>query len=220
MPQLDDQPPSRAHLRRQRVIEAARKLFADNGFHNTGIAQIARESGIAVGQLYRDFSCKEDVVAEIVGQNCAAFLEDEALINAVAARDSGAVRDWIVAFVDGPRPEERDDIQLLAEIMAEMARNPRIAQIFLDIHVRVLANLAEALAIIAPGDRMAERREVLADTIVTMAMGLIHHPVAREPQRTDQVVAAMRAMITQSLDMLAADAAACATIGCEAAPAV
>jgi AcrR family transcriptional regulator len=48
----------KAAQRREKIIEAARKLFIDNGFHATGVAQIAKESGIAVGQLYRDFASR------------------------------------------------------------------------------------------------------------------------------------------------------------------
>ncbi|RZM06398.1 MAG: TetR/AcrR family transcriptional regulator, partial [Sphingomonas sp.] len=37
----------------------ARRLFVEHGFHSTGIALIAKESGVAVQQLYRDFPSKE-----------------------------------------------------------------------------------------------------------------------------------------------------------------
>ena len=67
-------PKKKAEQRRDRVIEAARKLFIDKGFHGTGIAQIAKDSGIAVGQLYRDFSAKEDIVAAIVNGDCCSFM--------------------------------------------------------------------------------------------------------------------------------------------------
>ena len=46
----------KALLRREKIVSAARRLFIANGFHATGVAQIAKESGIAVGQIYRDFS--------------------------------------------------------------------------------------------------------------------------------------------------------------------
>ena len=57
---------SRAALRRRRITDAARKLFVANGFHATGMAQLAKASGIAVGQIYRDFAAKEDIVAALV----------------------------------------------------------------------------------------------------------------------------------------------------------
>ena len=47
--------PSRADLRRSHLLETARQLFAERGFHQTGMAQIAAASGIKVGQIYRDF---------------------------------------------------------------------------------------------------------------------------------------------------------------------
>ena len=44
---------SRAQQRRDKVVDVARRLFASQGFHATGMAQIAKESGVAVGQIYR-----------------------------------------------------------------------------------------------------------------------------------------------------------------------
>lgn len=56
---------NRAEHRRRLVTDTARKLFMNHGFHATGMAQLAKESGIAVGQIYRDFASKEDIVAAI-----------------------------------------------------------------------------------------------------------------------------------------------------------
>ena len=62
----------RATARREKVIQAARTAFKANGFHATGIAQIAHASGVAVGQIYRDFANKEAIVAEIETRIAAA----------------------------------------------------------------------------------------------------------------------------------------------------
>jgi len=48
----------RANARRERIMASARRLFLINGFHATGVAQIARESGVAVGQLYLVLVCR------------------------------------------------------------------------------------------------------------------------------------------------------------------
>ena len=81
---------TRAEARREKLIEAARALFAENGFHATGMAEIARRSGIAVGQIYRDFAGKEDIVAEIVTRDCALFLSAATLKNAIEAAPEGS----------------------------------------------------------------------------------------------------------------------------------
>ncbi|WP_443018235.1 helix-turn-helix domain-containing protein [Sphingobium sp. TKS] len=44
-------------------MATTRDLFVKRGFHQTGMAQIASSSGIAVGQIYRDFANKEAIIA-------------------------------------------------------------------------------------------------------------------------------------------------------------
>src|SRR3546814_14249999 len=81
----------RARARRDRLRQVARTLFIEQGFHQTGTAQIAAASGIAVGQMYRDFKNKEAIIAAICEADVEAWLEEKALADAVAARDLKAI---------------------------------------------------------------------------------------------------------------------------------
>jgi AcrR family transcriptional regulator len=49
-----------------RVRRAAVKLFADKGFHGTGIRELAREAGLSSASLYHYMGTKEDLLAEIM----------------------------------------------------------------------------------------------------------------------------------------------------------
>lgn len=48
--------------KRQRILEAALKVFAAEGVHGTPVPPIAREAGVSVGSLYRYFDSKEELV--------------------------------------------------------------------------------------------------------------------------------------------------------------
>lgn len=48
---------------RQRLVEAAMELFVFQGYHATGLAQIARKAGARPGSLYYFFPTKEDLLA-------------------------------------------------------------------------------------------------------------------------------------------------------------
>ncbi len=48
--------------RRQQIVDAAVKLFIENGFHKTTTRQIARAAGISIGSLYEYIATKEDVL--------------------------------------------------------------------------------------------------------------------------------------------------------------
>ncbi len=196
---------NKLEMRRQLVIDAARKLFIANGFHATGIAQISRESGVAVGQLYRDFSAKEDIVAAIVNADCRTFMAADSLRLAIQQGNDQQVRDWLHQFVQ-PDDDDEDGEQLFAEIVAEAARNMRIANIFNVIHEDVRAQMLKAVEMLAPGDHLAERRATLADTILTMSLGLMHHRLVRPHVPTDQLITSLIAIVDREIDVLRAEA--------------
>lgn len=52
--------------KRERILKIAREEFADNGFENTSIQQIARKSDISVGSVYKYFDNKEMMFTYIV----------------------------------------------------------------------------------------------------------------------------------------------------------
>lgn len=187
--------PSRAELRRRKLIETARALFVEHGFHATGIAQIARGSGIAVGQIYRDFASKEEIVAALVEDDCAEFLQAEALIAAIGEGDAARVRAWLHDFI-----EPDDDLEghrLFAEIVAESARNDRIARIFATLQDRMREHLQAALALLAPGDDLAADRSVLGDAISTMSLGMLHQRLMSPTLALSPVIALFQTMIDE-----------------------
>ena len=167
----------RAAERRRRIAKAARKLFVEKGFHGTGVAKIAADSGVGVGQLYRDFASKEEIVAEIVQTHVGIFLDEEGLRDAVLRQDGNAARQWLSRFLEeGGQHDEHatDDCAIFAEIHAEASRNDRIATIVRDTDARVRNNIATALAVLAPGAASAGRRTMLARIILSLAHGLWH----------------------------------------------
>lgn len=163
---------SRADERRRHLTDVARKLFTENGFHSTGVAQIAAASGIRVGQIYRDFSGKEDIVAAIVAEDVSSFLDEEGLAAAMAAGDSSAIRDWIDRFV---RFDKSDDkCRLASEIAAEAARNERIAAIQRDIDAKLQRLLGAAFEALAPGADRVDERAGTVSLILALGKGVMY----------------------------------------------
>lgn len=167
---------SKAELRRRRVIDVARTLFAERGFHATGIAQIARDSGILVGQLYRDFACKEDIIASIVEQDCLTLIDFDGVEATLADCDAEAIRAWIHRLVH-PDDSGTMDHRIFAEIIAESARNARMMEIFQSGHERMRSTLCLALSSLIPGEHNADERWFLAEIILSLAVGLLQRPI-------------------------------------------
>lgn len=47
--------------RREGILKAAESVFAQNGFHNSTVAEIAKESEFAIGTIYQFFKNKEEL---------------------------------------------------------------------------------------------------------------------------------------------------------------
>jgi AcrR family transcriptional regulator len=158
----------KAALRRRRLVDAARDLFGEHGFHGTGMAQIAEASGIRVGQIYRDFASKEDIIAAMVALDLSDFLDESVLMRAIAADDRAGVRGWVLDLMI--RRQQPDDTTLLPEILAEASRNPRVAAIMREGDQRIRRHLAAALAMLAPAATPARARCV-EELMMTLMMG-------------------------------------------------
>ena len=79
--------PDLVERRRRQIVDAAAKLFIENGFHRTTTRQIARASGVSIGSLYEYVNSKEDVLY-LVCQSIHA--EVERGVAEAMARASGA----------------------------------------------------------------------------------------------------------------------------------
>lgn len=52
--------------RKQIIMDAALEIFAELGFHNTSMNQIAKKAGISKGLIYNYFESKDELMSEIV----------------------------------------------------------------------------------------------------------------------------------------------------------
>lgn len=66
---------SDAHLeaRRQSILEAATRVFAQKGIASATMAEIASEAGISPGAIYRYFENKEDLARGCMNESAAAI---------------------------------------------------------------------------------------------------------------------------------------------------
>ena len=58
--------PDRTELRRDEILDAAERVFADKGYHEAGIADIASVLGMGHGTFYRYFRNKHDIAATVL----------------------------------------------------------------------------------------------------------------------------------------------------------
>jgi AcrR family transcriptional regulator len=133
--------------RRQQILAAALRCFARNGFHNTTITDVVRESGVSQGTFYLYFETKDDVIAALADDRS----QSDALINAIAGAETDPVIGLTILFDlhgstlgDAQRADER---RVAIQGWAEALRSEPIRE-------RLLANTARVQHEIA---RLIER---------------------------------------------------------------
>lgn len=62
-----------AHSARDRILAAALKLFVEQGYFNTNIPDLSRESKCSVGSIYHNFKNKEEVATALYKEGIKAF---------------------------------------------------------------------------------------------------------------------------------------------------
>jgi TetR/AcrR family transcriptional regulator, transcriptional repressor of aconitase len=141
--------------RRTQILDAAKRCFARNGFHDTSMQDLFAESGLSAGAVYRYFPSKDEVILAIAEENMA---EVSGLIRSLAAHPDrlGAGETLATVLELIVDKNDRDDLGSIALIVwAEAVRNPAIAERFAALLVQMRSDLADAVAGGPGGDQMA-----------------------------------------------------------------
>ena len=112
----------RAEAQRTRILDAARRCFAERGFHGATIAAIADTAGMSQGLIYRYFASKAAIIHAITDSQREVRTRTLARIGRCSELVD-AVLDRIDCRGDG----EGFDAVLFLEITAEASRDPDIA---------------------------------------------------------------------------------------------
>ena len=96
----------RAHRTRERIVDAAHRLFLDHGYNATTVEAIARRAGVAPATVYQAFGTKQAILSRVLDVEIAG---DTAAVSIL-------VRDWVQRAAD-----ESDGRRRLALIVAGAA---------------------------------------------------------------------------------------------------
>lgn len=58
---------------KQRILAAALKLFVEQGYFNTNVPDLSRESKCSVGSIYHNFKNKEEIASALYAEGLSAF---------------------------------------------------------------------------------------------------------------------------------------------------
>src|ERR1700719_4675251 len=110
---------------RERLLAAARSVFASSGFHGASVEEIASRAGLSTGALYSNFDGKEDLFLVLmereIDEHAREISEAVRARFSVAERTTGGARRWMTMIEREP--------ELLLLLMEFSAYGVRDAQI-------------------------------------------------------------------------------------------
>ena len=195
---------SEAHVeaRRRQILDAAFVCFARQGFHQTSMQDICRESGLSAGAVYGYFASKEEIIAA----SCAGCQQSGELLVDLDKRGSGTVEilDGLTEAGFGEFDQPGADVWLQVNVQwwSEALRNPELRDALLRTGVGPLkAGLADIIS------RAQEKGEVdpalspeaVARVLLAMWQGLVLQKALEPGVDVGAYVEAVKAVYAGSL---------------------
>jgi TetR/AcrR family transcriptional repressor of uid operon len=132
---------SASELRRVKIVQTAAHLFAQHGFHATGMRQICEAVGMSPGALYRYFASKEEIIAGLIAldrQRTSAWFA-----NLPVGEGLMACLERLTELASGDF-DQSGFLAMWTEITAEAARNPAVREPFAE-HYQFVEGLIAGL---------------------------------------------------------------------------
>jgi AcrR family transcriptional regulator len=183
-------------LTRERLLGAARTVFAGRGFHGASVEEIAAEAGYSTGALYSNFDGKEALFLTLldreIDEHAREIEEAVRERTSVAERARGGAERWMAMI------EREPELQLLfMEFWAYAGRDPKVRR-------QVAASFARARGVltrlIADGARDFELElelpaEQLAVAIDALADGIARQKMADPESVPDELMGRVLALL-------------------------
>jgi AcrR family transcriptional regulator len=158
---------------RERLLSAARIVFARSGFHGASVEEIASEAGFSTGALYSNFDGKEDLFLALMEQeiehHVRAISEVVSELPSMRARAASGAREWMSTI-----EREPELVMLFTEFWAYAARDPdaraQVATSFARVRSMLTKLIADGvrefgLELELPAEQLAVAIDALADGI-------------------------------------------------------
>ena len=181
--------PERREAKRAQIVDAARRCFSRDGFHQTSMPDIAAEAGVSAGAPYRYFAGKEEIILAIAADAFRLIFEPVERLAAVT--DAASVADLVAASLEALSVETVTDasgrdvpveelLRCAVQTWSELLRNDEVRARAAEGFESVRRSIADALrrgqaAGAVPPDVEPERG---ARVVMGLLHGFLLHRVA------------------------------------------
>jgi AcrR family transcriptional regulator len=164
--------PPRAEVR-ERLIEAASRLFARHGVHTTTLDDVAKAAGFSKGAVYSNFDSKADLVVTLLRRETDGALRalHEMRVPGTDLPDlPAAIRAAFAPYGAGTA----DDFSLMSELRSQALAEPRVMEVFVEQRRAVLDTLRGLVDQVFQGrtpDATGLSSDQLARLLITISVG-------------------------------------------------
>ncbi|MES2185785.1 MAG: TetR/AcrR family transcriptional regulator [Pseudomonadota bacterium] len=178
---------------RERIVDAAARLFRERGFDGIGVADLMKAAGLTHGGFYGHFASKEDLMAQAVERSMVRGHELVAQLAEGTPGDTGAqlaaVTGWYLSC------SHRDDLGngcAVAALGADAGRQGPGVRKAVTEGLRAFVDL---LARLVPGRDATERRQRALASYAAMVGALVLARAADDEALSREVLEAVRATL-------------------------
>lgn len=167
---------------RQRIVEAAARLFRDDGFDGVGVDAIMKAAGLTHGGFYGHFASKDALMAEAMSH---------ALDRSSAWQERiGGLSELVAAYLSDRHRTDRANGCPVAALGADVARQDRALRRTLTAGVR--RQIDRIVSLLKRGTPAARRRHALT-TYAGMVGALVLARAVDDPALAREILATARA---------------------------
>lgn len=156
--------------KRDEIVDAARKLFVEDGYEATPMGRLAKEAGVTPNTIYWYFKDKDEVLVAVLVAVVADALAD---YQAVADRPIADRLLWVVGQLQSVD-------RLVKTVHARVDRSPAVDAWHTGFHAFAEGLFRQEVAQI-PGAAPVTEAEV--QVVVFTVEGMLMHPLSPEEQR-------------------------------------
>ena len=180
---------------RARLLDAAEAVFAENGFGEASLSQIAERAGYTRGAVYPNFAGKDELFLAVLDR----WLDDDIERGGPFIADSPSAQEvfeWLRTR-GGNRFADRSRFLLLTEFRLYALRKPAVASRLADYERRSLAWYTEAVRANLDAAGMSLPAEQLATFVLALENGIatLAH-IAPDDVRHDAFIDALELLVT------------------------
>jgi AcrR family transcriptional regulator len=188
------------------VLNAARHLFAEKGYHQTRTREIADEAGVGESVVFRNFGSKAELFEMTILGPFTQFVDDWAQQWDAAATSQSDPFDVTSSFVTGFYDLARDNRELLLTLIAaRVTADSALAEVADRVSAKLADNLRVVQKVLLEHGAARHMRQLDAPVTVAVSVGSVlslvllddwifpHHQ--RRPGRSRQIDEATRMLI-------------------------